>query len=501
MPLSQLAAAVVLSPLAGQMPAVQPDLAADPARGGPGPGWALTFADEFDGLILNPNNWSYQTGTGTEFGLDGWGNNELQYYTNRSVNSFVSDGTLKIIARQENFSGSAYTSARIRSINKVDFRYGRIEARIKLPSTPGVWPAFWMLPTNSPYGGWASSGEIDVMESVNFADRIYGTIHHGGPWPGNQYNGNNVVNGTDFSQGFHEYAVEWFPDQIRWYLDGQLYHTVNSDAWFATLAPPGNSRAPFDVDFHLLLNVAVGGNFPGNPTGSSQWPQTMEVDYVRVYQLENGPFSGFPASIPGQIEAEDFDTGYPGQGSQDSDTGNNGGAYRDTDVDIQASSEGGFNVGWIEPDEWLEYSVEVAQAGDYLLEMRVASPQIGGPFRVEFDGVDATGAMLAPVTGGFQQWFTLSREVTLDAGPQTMRFTTEGGGGNFNINWFRLTQLGGCSPADLADPLGTLNAFDLFEFIGRFNDQDPSADLAAPFGAFNFFDVAEYINLYNAGCP
>jgi len=466
------------------------------------PEWSLVFADEFNGSSLNTDNWSYQTGTGTIYGLPaGWGNNELQYYTSRTENTQVSNGTLKIIARNENFSGRNYTSARLRTANKVDFRYGRIEARMKLPSTPGAWPAFWMLPTNSPYGGWASSGEIDVMESVNYADRIFGTIHHGAPFPGNQHNGTSVANGTDYGAGFHEYAVEWLPDEIRWYLDGQQFHRVTSNNWFASLAPAGNDRAPFDTPFHMLLNVAVGGNFPGNPNGASQWPQTFEIDYVRVYQLETGPFSGAPASVPGTIEAEDFDTGYPGQGSQDSDIGNNGGEYREGDVDIESSSEGGFNVGWINSEEWLEYTIDVESAGEYLLEMRVASPQIGGPFRVEIDGVDATGTLLAPLTGGYQDWFTMSKEVALEAGPQVMRFTTEGGGGNFNLNWLRLSRLNDCGAADLAAPFGTLNAFDLFAYIGLFNDQDPAADLVAPFGAFNFFDVAEFIGLFNAGCP
>ena len=208
-----------------------------------------------------------------------------------------------------------------------------------------------------------------------------------------------------------------------------------------------------------------------------------------------------PASVPGLIEAEDFDTGYPGEAYRDQDLGNTGGQYRDSDVDIEASSEGGFNIGWIEANEFLQYTIDVQTAGQYLLEMRVASPQIGGPFRVEFDGVNATGTLLAPITGGFQNWFTISKEVTLNAGPQVMRFTTDGGAGNFNLNWFRLTRLGVCSAADFAEPFGELNAFDIFAFIGAYNAQSPDADLAAPFGSFNFFDVAEYITLYNAGCP
>jgi beta-glucanase (GH16 family) len=462
--------------------------------------WALHWADEFDGTAL-AGHWAPMIGNGSAYGLpSGWGNNERQYYTDRPSNVTVSNGTLKITARRENFGGQAYTSARLRTMDNFEFKWGRIEARMKLPSTSGVWPALWMLPTGSPYGGWASSGEIDLMESVNNADRIYGTLHHGAGWPNNAHTGNSVVTGTDYSQDFHDYVVEWDPNQIRWYLDGALYGTINSSQWYSSAAP-NNPRAPFDSPFHLLVNVAVGGNFPGDPDGSAQYPQTFEVDYIRVYRREQRAYQGGVHPIPGQIEAEHYDEGYPGEAYHDNDIGNSGGTLRDDDVDIQACSEGGHNLGWINTGEWLEYTVDVQTAGAYTLEARVASPNNGGAFRIEVDGQDRTGPIAVQSTGGWQTWQTVEGQIQLDAGPQTLRFHVAASNAGFNFNWLRFTREGGCSAADLAEPYDTLNFFDLAAYMGLFGDQDPSADLAAPFGEFNFFDLAAFLGVFNAGCP
>jgi len=406
----------------------------------------LVWSDEFNGATIDSANWEHMIGDGTIYGVPaGWGNNELQYYTDRAVNSFVSNGSLHIVARQESFAGYGYTSARLRSKNKQDFLYGRMEGRIQLPSTAGIWPAFWMLPTNNVYGGWAASGEIDIMESVNVADTIFGTIHHGGPWPQNTSLGGTLSNGTDFSQGFHVYAIEWEPDVIRWYVDGVLYSVQTSGGWFSTNAPPGNTRAPFDQLFHFLLNVAVGGNFPGAPNGTSQFPQEMMIDYVRVYDLTpNGqsPFSGSPHAIGGRIEAEEFDNGGAGVAYNDCDTTNNGGAFRTLEgVDIEASTEGGFNIGWLCGGEWVEYTVDVAAGGNYLVESRVASNATGGSFHLEFDGVDKTGTVSVPVTGGWQSWTTVSAVAALDAGEQVLRFVNDSGPEEYNINYFDFTLL------------------------------------------------------------
>lgn len=464
--------------------------------------YQLVWSDEFDGTELDPASWEMQIGTGTAYGLPvGWGNNELQYYTNFASNVSVSDGTLKITARQQNFGGRPYTSARIRTMGRHEFLYGRIEARIKLPSTSGVWPAFWMLPTNSPYGGWAASGEIDIMESVNFADTMHGTIHHGSNWPDNQSNGGSFNNGTDFSADFHVFSIEWEADQIRWFIDGQHYHTVNSNQWYSTAAP-SNPRAPFDTPFHLLLNVAVGGDWPGNPEGAANYPQTMEVDYVRVYQLQQAPFGDDPSIIPGRIEAEDFDEGSDGQSYHDCDPTNNGGAYRDTGVDIQPSSEGGFNVAWMCEGEWLEYTVDVQKAGTYQLDARVASLfATEGVFHIESNGTDVSGPIQVPPTGGWQTWTTVSGTATLPEGEQVLRFVNDSAiNQGFNISWLEFTADGPCSGADFGEPYGQLDFFDVSAFLTLFSEEDPSADLVND-GVFDFFDVSQFLTVFGAGCP
>jgi beta-glucanase (GH16 family) len=235
--------------------------------------WNLVWADEFNGSSLDGSKWSYQTGAG------GWGNNELQNYTDRIDNTQVSGGTLKIIAKQENFNGSNYTSARIRTINKGDFRYGRIEMYAKLPQTQSLWPAFWMMPTDNVYGTWPNSGELDIMELLGHQPATtYGTIHTSptGGGSGSNYSSSNYTlpSGT-FASGFHTHAVEWEPTAIRWYVDNTLY---------ATKTPADLSPWRFTELFHIILNIAVGGNWPGPPNGTTVFPQTMEVDYVRVYQ-------------------------------------------------------------------------------------------------------------------------------------------------------------------------------------------------------------------------
>jgi beta-glucanase (GH16 family) len=403
----------------------------------------LVWSDEFNGTILDSSRWLAQTGTGTLYGLPaGWGNNELQYYTSRTQNLSVSGGALHIVARSEIFSGSSYTSARIRTLGLLEILYGRVEARIRIPSGQGIWPAFWMLPTNSPYGGWASSGEIDIMESTNVADRIYGTIHYGGAWPNNVQNGGSYAPGVDFSASYHLYAIEWEPDQVRWYVDSQLIHTADSALWFSSSAP-SNERAPFDTPFHLLLNVAVGGNFPGPPNGSAGFPMEMTVDYVRVYERQQLPYTGAAHDIPGQIEAENYDLAGPGFAYIDNDAVNSGGQYRPTEaVDIEQCTEGGFNVGWIRQGEWIEYQVNVATAGHYQVESRLAAATGGGTLHLDFHGVDRTGPIAGPVTGGWQQWITVSSAAALNDGPAEMRFVNDSGSsGQFNVNWFRFTLL------------------------------------------------------------
>ena len=244
--------------------------------------WRLVWSDEFDGDALDLNKWSYQLGDGTEVGLpSGWGNNEWQYY--KQENAAVSDGFLTITARKENAGGKNYTSARIRTKGKGDWKYGRIEIRAKMPIGQGLWPALWMLPTDNVYGGWAASGEIDIVEYLGQEPNIvHGTLHFGGEWPNNKYKGKAFTLSTgSFHDDFHDFALEWEEGEIRWYVDGELYQTQGEGDWWSS---GGEFPAPFDQRFHLIFNLAVGGAWAGYPDDSTVFPQELVVDYVRVYQ-------------------------------------------------------------------------------------------------------------------------------------------------------------------------------------------------------------------------
>ncbi len=243
------------------------------------PGWRLVWQDEFNGNAIDDTKWSH------EVNADGGGNNELQYYTDRAENSYVENGSLVIQALSERFTGPGgtrdYTSARLRSLFKGDWLYGRFDVRAKLPIGRGLWPAVWMLPSDWQYGGWAASGEIDIMELVGHEpSRVHGTIHHGASFPNNISTGDHfdLVLGT-FNDDYHLFTLEWEETEMRWYVDGIHYLTIND--WSTTGA---DFPAPFDKRFHMLLNVAVGGNWPGSPDASTVFPQTMEIDYVRVYE-------------------------------------------------------------------------------------------------------------------------------------------------------------------------------------------------------------------------
>jgi len=241
--------------------------------------WKLVWSDEFNDPRVDSTKWEFQIGDGTAYGIPGWGNNELQWY--RKENAAVANGFLTIIAQREPFAGRNYTSTRMRTLNKGEWKFGRVEMRAKLPFGQGLWPAFWMLPTDNVYGGWAASGEIDIMELVGHQpNKTYGTLHYGGSWPNNKSSGTSyALPAKKFSDNFHLFAIEWQAGEMRWYVDNVHYQTQTS--WWSAGGP---FPAPFDQRFHILLNVAVGGNWPGNPDASTIFPQTMQVDYVRVYQ-------------------------------------------------------------------------------------------------------------------------------------------------------------------------------------------------------------------------
>lgn len=241
--------------------------------------WKLVWSDEFSEPEINLSHWNH------EVNAWGGGNNELQYYTNRSENSFIRNGTLVIQARKEAYTGTEgtrdFTSARLRTLNLGDWKYGKFEFSAKLPDGKGLWPAIWLLPTDNTYGGWAASGEVDIMELKGQEPAtVYGTLHYGGPWPLNTYSGTtySLLN-RSFADDFHTFTLEWESEEFRWYVDGELYQTQTSWSTINRKYP-----APFDQRFHIILNVAVGGNFPGNPTNETTFPKEMIIDYVHVFQ-------------------------------------------------------------------------------------------------------------------------------------------------------------------------------------------------------------------------
>ena len=238
--------------------------------------WKLVWSDEFNGSAIDASKWVF------EVNGDGGGNGELQFYTDRASNAHLAGGNLVITAIKEKYENKNYTSARMTTKGKFSFKYGRAEARIKFPKGKGMWPAFWMMPEASVYGGWARSGEIDIAEVIgDKPTTIFGTLHYGDKWPKNTHTGDKVtLSSGDVSSDFHVIALEWEEGEIRWYLDGQLYqtqthwHTAGSDKF----------PAPFDQNFFIIFNLAVGGAWPGPPSPETPFPQSMEVDYVRVYQ-------------------------------------------------------------------------------------------------------------------------------------------------------------------------------------------------------------------------
>ncbi|PIB36213.1 glycoside hydrolase [Reichenbachiella sp. 5M10] len=233
------------------------------------------WAEEFDYTgAPNPDNWTHETGG------HGWGNNELEYYTNDINNASVADGVLTITAIKEPTQGNDYSSARLISKNKADFKYGRIEASALLPTGRGTWPAIWMLPTEWVYGDWPKSGEIDIMEHVGYdQDRVHITVHteaynHS---IGTQVGKNKVV--PNVSTEFHTYRVDWTPESITGFIDdAQIFYFPNEKN--------GSATWPFNETFHILLNLAVGGDWGGaEGVDETAFPTSMQVDYVRVYEL------------------------------------------------------------------------------------------------------------------------------------------------------------------------------------------------------------------------
>jgi beta-glucanase (GH16 family) len=242
-------------------------------------GWVLDWNDEFEGNKLDHGRWA------EEVGGHGFGNHELQFYTSRPENLRLSNGNLVIEARREAWEGNNYTSARIRTAGLKERVYGRYEARIQIPRGQGIWPAFWLLGADIESRGWPRCGEIDIMENIGKEPAtVHGTIHGPGFSGDKGFGAPNSLESGAFADGFHVYAVEWEPREIRWYRDDILYHVARPDLV--------KGEWVFEHPFFVILNLAVGGDWPGNPDASTTFPQRMLVDYVRVYRRASSGASG-----------------------------------------------------------------------------------------------------------------------------------------------------------------------------------------------------------------
>lgn len=229
--------------------------------------YELAWNDEFNESSINTSNWTYDVGG------DGWGNNELEYYTDRADNSRIEDDNLVIEAKKEKYNGKNYTSARLKSQGMQEFTYGKIEARIKIPSGKGLWPAFWLLGSSYPSIYWPKCGETDIMEHINLENNIYGTLHWYINDPSCKYHQSYMkyISNIDTTQ-YHVYSISWDESTIKWYVDDIQYSEVNI-----------KDMDSFHKPFYIILNLAVGGNWPGEPDGSTVFPAKMYIDYVRVY--------------------------------------------------------------------------------------------------------------------------------------------------------------------------------------------------------------------------
>ncbi|HEX6293484.1 MAG TPA: carbohydrate-binding protein [Herpetosiphonaceae bacterium] len=372
--------------------------------------WQLVWSDEFNGTSVDPANWTFETGG------HGWGNNELQYYTNGS-NASVSGGVLTITANRVSSGYSCwygtcqYTSTRMNTKGKREFQYGRIEARMALPMGKGIWPAFWMLGANFPSTPWPNSGEIDIMEHVNNENVTHGTIH----WDSNGYASYGGPSGAVNVTTYHTYAIEWDSSAIRWFLDGTKF-------WEANILNNINSTEEFHKPFFMILNLAVGGNWPGSPDSTTVFPARVMVDYVRVYK-RSGTTTINPYST---VQAESYSSQSGTQVEACSDTG------------------GGQNVGWIANGDYLVFNnVDFGSTRPVQIQTRVASGAASGVSGIVEYRIDSlTGPLLGSFsianTGGWQSWRTVPASSNAVTGVHNLYVVFKSGQPSdfVNLNWF-----------------------------------------------------------------
>jgi len=454
--------------------------------------WVLQWSDEFSGAAntgVNTANWLYDTGhcyPGCPAG--NWGTGEIENLTTSTANVYQ-DGAGHLVIKPIKDAAGNWTSGRIET-QRTDFQPPaggkmRIEGSLQQPNVSGAaaagyWPAFWALgaPFRGVYTNWPSVGELDIMEDINGLSSVFGTLHcgvsPGGPCNETTGIGSGQRACTGCQTGYHTYAVELdrsiSPQQLRFYLDGSNYFTINSSQVDATTWNNATNHG-----FFPILNVAIGGGFPGafggGPTASTVSGIPMLVDYVRVYYSSTGgttptntpvpaggngnPYGGTAVALPGTVQAENYNTGGEGVAFHDAEATNQGGQYRTTEgVDIEATTDtgAGFNVGWTVAGEWMKYTVNVTSAGTYNLGFRLASAS-GGSLHLEVDGANVTGAVAVPNTGGWQTWTTVTKTgINLTAGTHVLRWVTDTAGGNYNNISF--TKAAGTVPTNTPVPAG-----------------------------------------------
>ncbi len=368
-------------------------------------GYNLLWSDEFNAAKLDEDIWSYDPHE------PGWTNNELQEYTTSTDNVFIRDGKLVLKGIKTDKNGSDYyTSGKIKSQNKKDFTYGKVSVSAKVPQGQGLWPAIWMMPTDeSKYGQWPKCGEIDIMEVLgNDVSTAYGTVHYGEPHGEKQ--GTVKLESGSYADSFHEYSVEWEPGEMRWYIDGKEYLKVND--WFT--AEQGQDEkpypAPFDQSFFVQLNLAIGGNWPGNPDSTTDFSKAeFEVDYVRVYQKPSYDTNVKKPEVTFRQPTADGNFVYNGDFSEKEDltddkdwkfmlfSGGEGSAeIKDKEIVITSTKEGSE-----------EYSVQLVQFEQPIVR--------GRKYRVTFDAyAEEERTMKVAVTAPNQGWIRYLPDTSLD---------------------------------------------------------------------------------------
>ena len=379
-------------------------------------GYNLVWNDEFDGEVFTFDDWNWETRRA------GWTNNELQAYNASRDNIFLRDGklVLKAIKSVNQYGKTVYTSGKVQTLDKHNFLYGRIDVRAKVPAGQGLWPAIWMMPTRDHYGSWPRGGEIDIMEFLGHdVKTVYANLHYGDPHA-EQQGVYTLENGETFTDSFHVFSVEWDPGEFRFYVDGNHFHTIND--WYSRSgASERPYPAPFNKEFYIQLNLAVGGNWPGNPDETTDFDKAeFEIDYVRVYQRPEYDTNVKKPEKQYREAAEDGNLLYNGSFTEAESVndsanwvyyqcsgGNAAVAIRDGMIVIDTKTEG-----------TLDYSVQLYQANLPMFE--------GMKYRFSFDAwADEERQIIAAVSAPSAGWIRYFPDTVVNLTPEKTTYTYE----------------------------------------------------------------------------